>query len=50
VFGEVVGVHIREDILTDGRVDMALYQPIARLGYADYAVIREVFRMIRPKE
>lgn len=49
VFGEVVGVHIREDILTDGRVDMALYQPIARLGYADYAVIREVFQMIRPK-
>jgi len=49
VFGEVVCVHIREDILRDDRVDMALYQPIARLGYADYAVVREVFQMTRPK-
>lgn len=48
IFGQVVGVHIREDILKDGRVDMALYQPIARLGYAEYAVIRDTFEMRRP--
>lgn len=49
VFGQVVGVHISDDILTDGRVDMTLFQPIARLGYADYAVVKETFRMRRPK-
>lgn len=49
IFGQVVGVHIRDDLLRDGRVDAALFQPVARLGYSDYAVVRETFRMARPK-
>jgi len=49
VFGRVVGVHISEDIISDGMIDMAKFQPIARLGYNDYTVVREVFTMVRPK-
>ncbi|MEM9224472.1 MAG: flavin reductase family protein [Pseudomonadota bacterium] len=48
VFGEVVGVHIDEAVLEEGFLDMAKLQPIARLGYRDYAVVREVFSMDRP--
>jgi flavin reductase (DIM6/NTAB) family NADH-FMN oxidoreductase RutF len=45
VFGQVVGVHISELVLTAGRVDYAKLQPIARLGYRQFAVIRELFEM-----
>lgn len=48
VFGKVVGVHISDDILKDGLVDMTRFAPIARLGYNDYTVVREVFTMRRP--
>ena len=48
VFGEVVGVHVDESVLTDGRVDMAKLKPIARLGYMDYCVVEQVFALPRP--
>ncbi|MDD9741148.1 MAG: flavin reductase family protein [Marinovum algicola] len=50
VLGEVVGVHIRDDCLDDGRVDVTRYAPLSRLGYRDYAVVREVFSLKRPGE
>jgi flavin reductase (DIM6/NTAB) family NADH-FMN oxidoreductase RutF len=49
VFGQVVGIHIDEAILREGRIDMALAQPIARLGYMDYSDSSEVFELFRPK-
>jgi flavin reductase (DIM6/NTAB) family NADH-FMN oxidoreductase RutF len=50
VFGRVVGVHINRAIIRDGLIDMTRFQPIARLGYNDYAVVRpdDVFTMRRP--
>jgi flavin reductase (DIM6/NTAB) family NADH-FMN oxidoreductase RutF len=48
VFGTVTGIHIRDDCLRDGRLDPAAYAPLARMGYQDYAAIREVFRLERP--
>ena len=48
VLGEVVGVHIDDAILKDGRVDLAAVRPIARLGYAEYTIVETVFRMLRP--
>jgi flavin reductase (DIM6/NTAB) family NADH-FMN oxidoreductase RutF len=48
VLGLVTGIHIDPSVLTDGQVDPTKVQPIARLGYRDYAVIREVFSMTRP--
>lgn len=50
VIGEVVGVHMRDDCVVGGRFDVTRYQPLARMGYRDYAVIREVFELSRPDE
>ena len=49
VVGEVVGVHMRDDCLVDGRFDVTRFSPLARLGYKDYSVVREVFELDRPK-
>jgi flavin reductase (DIM6/NTAB) family NADH-FMN oxidoreductase RutF len=46
-FGQVVGVHIDDRFIKDGRLDTAAMQPIARCGYNDYAVVGEVFPMAR---
>jgi flavin reductase (DIM6/NTAB) family NADH-FMN oxidoreductase RutF len=46
VIGEVVGVHIRDDVLTpDGRIDITRVKPLARMGYLDYTAIEHVFAM-----
>jgi flavin reductase (DIM6/NTAB) family NADH-FMN oxidoreductase RutF len=50
VFGEVVGVHLRDDCIVDGRFDVTRYVPLSRLGYRDYTAVREVFEMIRPDD
>jgi flavin reductase (DIM6/NTAB) family NADH-FMN oxidoreductase RutF len=50
VFGEVVGVHMRDDCLKDGMFDVTAFSPLTRLGYRDYSVIREVFALSRPGE
>ncbi len=49
VFGEVTGVHMREDCVVDGKFDVTRFNPLTRLGYMDYSVIREVFSLERPK-
>jgi len=49
VFGQVVGIHIDETIIRDGRLDMALAQPVARMGYMDYSEGSDVFELLRPK-
>jgi flavin reductase (DIM6/NTAB) family NADH-FMN oxidoreductase RutF len=50
VFGLVIGVHIDDSVITDGIVDSAAMQPIARLGYMDYTVVtpESVFTIQRP--
>jgi flavin reductase (DIM6/NTAB) family NADH-FMN oxidoreductase RutF len=50
VFGEVIGVHMRDDCIKDGRFDVTTYQPLSRLGYRDYARVTEVFEIIRPDD
>lgn len=47
-FGEVVGVHIADDHIRDGRFDMTKAKTIARCGYHDYAVVEALFEMVRP--
>lgn len=49
VIGEVIGIHIRDDALTDGFLDLARAKPLGRLGYLDYVVVDAVFQMQRPK-
>lgn len=48
VIGEVVGIHIRDEVIEDGRVDVLKFNPVARLGYMDYATVTELWEMNRP--
>ena len=50
VFGEVTGIHLRDDCIAGGRFDVTRFHPLARMGYRDYAVVREVFELKRPGE
>ncbi len=50
VIGEVVGIHIDERILRDGRIALDLARPLSRLGYLDFASTDEAFQMHRPKD
>jgi flavin reductase (DIM6/NTAB) family NADH-FMN oxidoreductase RutF len=46
VVGRVIGVHIRDDVLTpEGKLDILKIRPIARLGYHDYTSIDSIFTM-----
>lgn len=48
VIGEVVGVHISDQVIVNGKLDPELIQPLSRLGYMDYAIVEEVFEILRP--
>ena len=47
-FGVVTGVHIRDDCMTDGMLDLAKFNPLARLGYQDYTSVTDIFSLKRP--
>jgi flavin reductase (DIM6/NTAB) family NADH-FMN oxidoreductase RutF len=51
VIGQVIGIHIEDRFLVDGRVDTAAMRPIARAGYRDYFVATPEtrFSITRPK-
>jgi flavin reductase (DIM6/NTAB) family NADH-FMN oxidoreductase RutF len=49
VFGQVVGVYIDDRFIRNGLLDTAAMKPIARCGYHEYAVVEEVFSMVRPE-
>ncbi|MFG1480949.1 flavin reductase family protein [Xanthobacter sp. V4C-4] len=48
VIGEIVGVHIDDDALVDGRVDIARLHVLARCGYMDYAPVDRLVERARP--
>lgn len=48
VIGKVVGIHIDERVLTEGKIDINKTQPIARCGYYDYIMAHDPFSMIIP--
>lgn len=49
IFGHVVGIHIDDDVIVDGIVDMEKIGVLSRMGYLDYAVVENIFAMGRPK-
>lgn len=49
VIGQVVGIHIDDACIVDGRVDVARMRPLARLGYMDYTVVDTIFSIERPR-
>jgi flavin reductase (DIM6/NTAB) family NADH-FMN oxidoreductase RutF len=50
VIGEVTGIHLRDDCVVEGRFDVTRFHPVARLGYRDYTVVRDLFELKRPGE
>src|SRR5579875_660956 len=48
IIGRVIGIHIRDEVLKDGRIDIAGIRPLARMGYLDYTSVQDVFTMPPP--
>ncbi len=48
VIGTVLGIHIDDSIIKDGRIDTLAFKPVARLGYSEYTTVDNVWRMRRP--
>ncbi|KAG9699700.1 hypothetical protein KCU95_g3697, partial [Aureobasidium melanogenum] len=45
IIGKVEAIHVSDDVLTDGMIDVRKTQPIARCGYYQYTVVRDTFEM-----
>lgn len=50
VFGEVIGVHIRDETLVAGKFDVRTFSPLSRMGYRDYTRVTEIFELSRPDD
>ena len=50
VLGVVTGIHLRDDCVANGRFDVTAFNPVARLGYRDYTIVREVITLNRPDD
>lgn len=48
VIGRVLAVHIKDEALTDGLLDVRKTKPLARCGYYQYTVVQETFDMVIP--
>jgi len=48
VVGQVVGIHIADEVIHNGLVDERLLHPLTRLGYMNYGTLGEIFEMLRP--
>jgi flavin reductase (DIM6/NTAB) family NADH-FMN oxidoreductase RutF len=47
VVGQVIGVHIADQFIENGRVNSAAMKPLVRLGYSEYSTIEQTWRMRR---
>lgn len=47
-FGEVLGIHIKDEFVHNGRVDTAAMALVTRMGYDEYAVLEKAFSLSRP--
>jgi flavin reductase (DIM6/NTAB) family NADH-FMN oxidoreductase RutF len=48
VLGEVIGIHIDDALIEDGRINTLALQQVARLGYFDYTIVRDLIEIPRP--
>jgi flavin reductase (DIM6/NTAB) family NADH-FMN oxidoreductase RutF len=49
VVGEIVRAHVRDEVLTEGRVDITKLRPLARLGGEQYTGLGGLLRLSRPR-
>jgi len=50
IIGQVLGIHIQDDYILNGIIDVKKLKPLARLGYMDYSILDSFFQMNRPKQ
>ncbi|MFT5390183.1 MAG: flavin reductase (DIM6/NTAB) family NADH-FMN oxidoreductase RutF [Gammaproteobacteria bacterium] len=50
VIGQVVGIHVADNVIVDGKIDVRKINPLARLGYLEYAKLDldSIFEMTPP--
>lgn len=48
ILGQVLGVYINDDYITDGRFDVTQANPVTRLGYLDFGYSDGLHEMPRP--
>jgi len=48
VIGTVVGIHLADELINRGRVDVIALDLLARLGYVDYTSVESTFELPRP--
>ncbi|ETS86332.1 hypothetical protein PFICI_00160 [Pestalotiopsis fici W106-1] len=48
IIGKVEAIHIADEVLTDGILDIRKTLPIARCGYYQYTVVKDTFEMKIP--
>ena len=39
-----------DDYIVEGKFDVSKFNPLTRLGYRDYSVVREIFSISRPDD
>ena len=49
MIGHVIGVNINDKYIKNGIIDINKLKPLARLGYMDYSVVDNFFKMNRPE-
>ena len=50
VIGEVVAVHIKDEVIDGDFLRTSAWRPLARLGYREYSIVDSVFEMNRPSD
>ena len=50
IIGQVLGIHIQDDYILNGIIDVKKLKPLARLGYMDYSIVDSFFQMNRPRQ
>jgi len=48
IIGQIVGIHLDDAVIRNGRFDVALANPISRLGYLDFGLTSDLHEMPRP--
>lgn len=49
VLGEVVCMHLEDEVMRQGSVDLSVLDPVGRLGGEFYATVRDRFTLARPR-
>jgi len=46
IIGKAVLVHIKDEVINNGKIDVVKIRPLARLGYWDYSTVDSTFEMV----